>query len=299
LAAADPWLQLQGCIPLLVLGLPLLGSLRHVQSSEELTYVYEDIPPHVRRIAERERHRVELETAREIQASILPELPPQLAGIELAHAYQPATEVGGDFYEVLALDDGRLAVAVGDVAGHGVSSGLVMSMVKSALAVQVTFDPDVSAVFRTLNRMVFQSARRRLLTTLSYAIVDPASRELVYASAGHIFPYRVTALGVVHELEAGEYPLGVRPELAPRVHRERLAPGDYLVLLSDGLVERTPEGSDEPFGFDRLRESLGRHAADGSPQRIVHGLLGDLEEHTGSHPRDDDMTVLVLRMPAA
>ncbi len=147
----------------------------------------------MRRIAERERQRVELETARNIQSSILPQLPDQLNGVELAHTYLPATEVGGDFYDVLALEDGRLAVAVGDVAGHGVSSGLVMSMAKSALAVQVTFDPEVEAVFKTLNRMVFQSARKRLLATLCYALVDPVRREMQFASAGHLFPYRVSS----------------------------------------------------------------------------------------------------------
>jgi hypothetical protein len=298
LAGEDPWLQLQGTIPLVVLALPLLVSVRQLAGGGELAYAYDDVPPHVRRIAERERQRVELETARGIQSSILPDLPPQLAGVEVAHLYRPATEVGGDFYDVLALDDGRLAVAVGDVAGHGVSSGLVMSMVKSALAVQVTFEPDVAAVVARLNRMVYQSARRRLLTTLTYALLDPRRGELTYACAGHIFPYRVTARGQVHELESGDYPLGVRLDVEPRVHRERVEAGDYVVLLSDGLVERSPERSDEPFGYGRLRDSLGRHAG-GGPQALVRGVLGDLERYSGAHPYEDDVTLLVLRLPAA
>ena len=153
LLASTPSMQLQGWLPLLVLALPLLVSIRELHGGREFVYHWEDVPPHVRRIAERERQRVELETARQIQSSILPELPPQLGGVALAHAYLPATEVGGDFYDVLALEDGRVALAVGDVAGHGVSSGLVMSMAKSALAVQVTFNPSVEAVFTTLNRM--------------------------------------------------------------------------------------------------------------------------------------------------
>ncbi|HVS03035.1 MAG TPA: PP2C family protein-serine/threonine phosphatase [Thermoanaerobaculia bacterium] len=294
--AADPRLQLQGWVPLLALALPLLISARQLHGGREFVYHYEEVPPHVRRIAERERQRVELETAREIQSAILPLLPSRLAGFEIAHAYEPATEVGGDFYDVLALEDGRLAVAVGDVAGHGVSSGLVMSMVKSALAVQVTFDPEVHAVFGTLNRMVFQSARRRMLATLSYALLDRERRELVYASAGHILPYRVTAEGRVYELEGGAYPLGVRPTFAPAVRRERMEPGDYLVLLSDGLVEATPEQNDEPFGFERLEESLARHAG-GTPEALMRGLLADLEDHTGGRPREDDVTVVAVRLP--
>jgi len=181
-------LQLHASLALLVTALPLILSVRHLFSAKEFVYRYEDVPPHVRRIAQRERQKVELETARNIQASILPDLPPELQGVQLASSYLPATEVGGDFYDVLALEDGRLALAVGDVAGHGVSSGLVMSMAKSALAVQVTFNPGVEAVFETLNRMVFQSARKRLLATLCYAVLDPQERTLEYASAGHLFP---------------------------------------------------------------------------------------------------------------
>ncbi|HSG40543.1 MAG TPA: SpoIIE family protein phosphatase, partial [Thermoanaerobaculia bacterium] len=195
ITSQDPSLQAHGWSAIVLLAIPLVLSLRALGSGREFVYRYEDVPPHVRRIAERERQRVELETARRIQGSILPDLPPRLAGVDIAHAYLPASEVGGDFYDVLALEDGRLAVAVGDVAGHGVSSGLIMSMAKSALAVQVTFDPEVPEVFRTLNRTVFQTARKRLLATLCYALIDPRRLEMVYACAGHLHPYRITATG--------------------------------------------------------------------------------------------------------
>ncbi len=294
----DPTIQSQGLLALLVLAAPLIVSLRSMGTGDEFVYMYDDIPPHVRRIAERERQRVEIETARNIQSSILPELPPQLNGVEIAHSYLPATEVGGDFYDVLALEDGRLAVAVGDVAGHGVSSGLVMSMARSALAVQVTFDPAVESVFATLNRMVYQSARRRLLSTLVYAILDPERRELTYGSAGHVFPYRVSPDGGVEPLEAGSYPLGVRGEIDVRLRTSKLQVGDAIFMYSDGLVEATPEGSDDQFGFDRLEESLRRHASK-SPMQLRDAVLGDVERFTRTQVRDDDLTVLVLRLPAA
>ena len=294
----EPAIQAHGLAALLVFAAPLIVSARYLGSDEEFVYTYDDVPPHVRRIAERERQRVEIETARNIQSSILPRLPPQLAGVEIAHSYLPATEVGGDFYDVLALEDGRLAVAVGDVAGHGVSSGLVMSMARSALAVQVTFDPTVEAVFATLNRMVFQSARRRLLSTLCYAILDPEQRELYYASAGHVFPYCVSPAGDVEPLEAASYPLGVRGEIDVRTRTAKLQVGDSVFMYSDGLVEATPEGSDEQFGFERLEASLKRHAAK-SPQQLRDAVLADVESFTGRQGRDDDLTVLVLRLPAA
>lgn len=291
----DPWVQLQGVIPLLFAFAPMLVTLRYLRSDREFEYRYDDIPIHVRRIADRERQRVELETARNIQSSILPELPPRLNGIDLAHAYQPATEVGGDFYDVLALEDGRLALAVGDVAGHGVSSGLVMSMAKSALAVQVTFDPQVRSVFGTLNRMVYQSARKRMLTTLVYAVVDPQSRTAEYASAGHLFPYRVKANGGVVALESVAYPLGVRPSLDVTVRSERLDPGDTLFLFSDGVVEARAEDSDTMFGFDRLEQSLRRHAG-GGVSALRDGVLADLNEFTSRASQEDDVTIVVARV---
>jgi len=302
LTARSGAIAAQGWIALALVAAPLLASARYLGSDREFVYRYEDVPPHVRRIAERERQRVELETARRIQSSILPDLPPRLAGVELAHAYLPATEVGGDFYDVLALEDGRLAVAVGDVAGHGVSSGLVMSMAKSALAVQVTFDPDVEAVFRTLNRMVFQTARKRLLTTLSYLLLDPVERKLLYASAGHLFPY-VISRGAVRALESIAYPLGVRGDLEIQARSARLEAGDTLFLFSDGIVEarRTAVYGDgeggEPWGFDRLEESLARHAAR-PVEGLRDGVLADVQRFAGNGPREDDQTILVLRLPA-
>jgi serine phosphatase RsbU (regulator of sigma subunit) len=171
-----------------------------------------------------------------------------------------------------------------------------MSMVRSALAVQVTFDPDVPAVFHTLNRLVFQSARRRLLTTLTYAVLDPQRRQLLYASAGHLFPYRVTRDGKVYELEAGSHPLGVRADVHPAVRLEKLEAGDSVVLLSDGVVEAHPDHTEEPFGFSRLAESLSRHAS-GGPQALLRGVLADLTLYTRGAPREDDVTVVALRLP--
>lgn len=293
--AQDGWVQVQGVIPLLFAFAPMLVTLRYLGSEREFEYHYDDIPVHVRRIADRERQRVELETARNIQSSILPELPPRLNGVDLAHAYQPATEVGGDFYDVLALEDGRLALAVGDVAGHGVSSGLVMSMAKSALAVQVTFDPQVRSVFGTLNRMVYQSARKRMLTTLVYAVIDPRSRTAEYASAGHLFPYRVKANGEVVALESVAYPLGVRPSLDVTVRSEKLDAGDTLFLFSDGVVEGRADDSDVLFGFERLEESLRRHAG-GGVTALRDGVLGDLNDFTRRSAQDDDVTIVVARV---
>jgi hypothetical protein len=297
LLSEDGALRFQAILALAVVALPFLLSMRYLRSEKEFVYRYEDVPPHVRRIADRERQRVELETARKIQSSILPELPPQLSGVQIAHSYLPASEVGGDFYDVLALEDGRLAVAVGDVAGHGVSSGLVMSMAKSALAVQVTFDPEVAAVFQTLNRVVHQTARKRLLlATLIYALLDPRRKELLYASAGHLYPYRVTAEGRVDPLESTSYPLGVRGQLQIDPRMVKLHDGDTLFLFSDGVIEARKEGTEEMFGFDRLEKVLADHAHL-NVEKLRDTVLHEVERFTGHSPREDDQTILVLRLP--
>jgi sigma-B regulation protein RsbU (phosphoserine phosphatase) len=155
----------------------------------------------------------------------------------------------------------------------------------------------VEAVFGTLNRMVYQTARKRLLTTLCYALLDPVRRELVYASAGHLFPYRIGRDGRVEALESVAYPLGVRLELEVATRTARLADGDTVFLCSDGVVEATSRTGDEPFGFARLEQTLSRHCLD-SVEAMRDGVLRDLGRFTGPAPRQDDQTLLVLRVPA-
>ena len=170
-----------------------------------------------------------------------------------------------------------------------------MSMAKSALAVQVTFDPEVEPVFATLNRMVFQSARKRLLATLCYALIDPVRREMFYASAGHLFPYRISLSGDVEALESVSYPLGVRDTIEVRVKAANLDAGDVLFLFSDGVVEAHAEESDDLFGFDRLEESLVKHAP-GGVEALRDGVLADLRKFTSNAPQEDDLTLLILQV---
>ncbi|HUP25996.1 MAG TPA: PP2C family protein-serine/threonine phosphatase [Thermoanaerobaculia bacterium] len=305
LTARDASLELQGWTAVLASAAPLLVGARWLGSTRVYRYQHDDVPPHVRRIAERERQRVELETARRIQSSILPMVPKRVLDFELASIYLPASEVGGDFYDVRELPDGRLALAIGDVAGHGVSSGLVMSMARAALLVQTRFDPEVEGVVHALNRVVCE-AGPRLLTTLCYVVLDPRTRRARFACAGHVWPYRVSRSGEVGALESTAYPLGVRAQLDLDVREHDLHAGDALVLSSDGLVEARRIGGEEPFGYERLEESLRRHAAGGGGgEALLRGLLGDVELFLGagrrveleSVGRDDDLTVLVVTVP--
>ncbi|MEM6793468.1 MAG: PP2C family protein-serine/threonine phosphatase [Acidobacteriota bacterium] len=293
--AAAPSFQLQGWLAVVACTVPLLVGLRHLTGEgPEVVYSFENVPAHVRRIAERERQRLELETAREIQASILPRPPARIGDFEIAHAYLPASEVGGDFFDLRRLEDGRVLVAVGDVAGHGVSSGLVMSMVKAALRVQAEHDPEVPAMMEQLNRLVLgESAPRRLLATLAYGLLDPADGSFTFACAGHPFPYFLAPDGALRELESAAYPLGVRKGCEPRPRREILQPGETLVLYSDGLVEARAEGIEDPFGFPRLERIL-TESVGLEPSAMRDAVLASLRAFTGGVPQDDDLTLLVI-----
>lgn len=303
LSAMDPGLVFQGCAALLLASLPFWVSLRQLGGTKLLHVELDDIPPHVRRIAERERQRLEIETAQRIQSAILPDLPRRVGSLEVAHFYLSASEVGGDFYSLEALADGRVAIAIGDVAGHGVSSGLMMSAARAAFSVQVRADPSVDRVFEALNRVVFASAGKRSITTLCYALFEPGSRTLDLASAGHLYPYRVAFDGTLEVFESTAYPLGVREHLSIEARSFTLETGDSVLFASDGLVEWRRLGGEEPFGFDRLERAL-RAAAGRDAPGLRDTLLGDLERFVGSGqrvdlealPRDDDLTLLVVRL---
>jgi sigma-B regulation protein RsbU (phosphoserine phosphatase) len=236
--------------------------------------------------------------------------------VEVAHFYLSATEVAGDFYLLEAITAqeatpqkagvdtaGRVAIAIGDVAGHGISSGLMMSAARAALQVQLRADPRVERVFEMLNAVVCRSAGQRLLTTLCYALLEPARRRLHFACAGHLYPYRISVDGTVMALESTAYPLGVREQLSLEPRTVELDPGDALLFASDGLVEWRRLGGEEPYGFDRLERAL-RQAANRGAVGLRDAVLADLERFLGSGERvvlerlarEDDLTVLVVKL---
>ncbi len=295
--SADPWLESWAWITLVAILGPALLSLRWLHSNRSFTYSYDvssEIPLNVlQRVAERERQRLELATAKEVQTAILPQVPPELAGLQLAHAYLSASEIGGDFYDVYPLDDDRLAFALGDVAGHGISSGLVMSTVRGALRAHFRFEPKVAKVFESVNGMLFELADRRLLTTLVYGLYDSRTGSLEFASSGHVV-WRLSRDGPMDSWAPKIYPLGARPELRVEIIETRLRVGDTLVLVSDGLIEAAAERTGEPFGYERLESCLESLAPLAAPD-ILAGILTEVSRYLGGREPDDDCTALILQ----
>ncbi len=240
--------------------------------------------------ATRQRVEHELEVARLIQHHFLPRELPDLAGWQIAAYYRPAREVGGDFYDVIPLSDGRVAFVVGDVTDKGVPAALVMSATRSVLRATVQRLIEPGEVLRHVNDHLCPDMPEKMFVTCLYALLDPRSGRFVFANAGHDLPYVKTATGV-NELRARGMPLGLMAGMTYEERETVLAPGDCVLLHSDGIAE-AHDPQRQMFGFPRLKETVGERArrpgADRSRarrHRRVHrpGLRAGGRHHDG-HP---------------
>ena len=247
-------------------------------------------------VRERAQQRVEreLELAHDLQLKLLPR-PSVLQGDALVAARcLPADSVGGDFYTFSRLGRGRVGVMLGDVASHGFSAALVMALVLSAAgihaAASVTPDETLIALLESLRN---ELATTEMYFTVFYGVLDPSTRRLSYASAGHPYAYRVPATGDPERLEATSPPLGLAgPEDIQRRQVE-WDPSDLLCLWTDGLVD-LPDAAGERFGETRLLAEIVARRAE-PPEAIVEAVLAEAARFSAA-PADDDRTLLILRL---
>ena len=244
-------------------------------------------------VAEKERLQSEIEIAASIQRNLLPKEGPHFRGVSFSAHFEPTASIGGDYYDVFNIDKSRLAVAIGDVSGHGLSTGLVMAMVKAAITTLVEEGADETSLFHRLNDLVYRSTERRAFMTLAFTIFDLERGTIRHTNAGHLYPYVLRAGAAPFAIEVPSLPLGVRGEIRTHTEVVELREGDAVVYLSDGIVEAQDEEG-EPFGFDKL-EALLAAATDLSPSVIRDAILKAVAQHSGSRPADDDRTVMVLR----
>jgi serine phosphatase RsbU (regulator of sigma subunit) len=245
-------------------------------------------------VSEKERLQSEIEIAASIQRNLLPKEGPQFRGVSFSAHFEPTTSIGGDYYDVFNLDKSRLAVAIGDVSGHGLSTGLVMAMVKAAITTLVEEGAEETSLFRRLNELVYRSTERRAFMTLAFTIFDLERGTIRHTNAGHLYPYllRDGATAPI-SIECPSLPLGVRGQMTTHTVEVPLQEGDSIVYLSDGIVEAQDENGD-PLGFDQLESLLGA-VSDRSPSTLRDTILEAVARHSGSRPADDDRTVMVLR----
>ncbi|HEX2739385.1 MAG TPA: SpoIIE family protein phosphatase [Rubrobacter sp.] len=242
---------------------------------------------------ERERIEQELRVARLIQQTLLPKELPDLPGYQLAAYYQPAREVGGDFYDFLELDDGRFGLVVGDVTDKGVPAALVMATTRTMLRASAQRLDSPGEVLRRVNDVMVPDIPPNMFVTCLYAILDPETGRLHYANAGHDLPYRrrATTSGA-EELRATGMPLGLLPGMAYEEKEIVLERGESVLFYSDGLVE-AHDPQREMFGFPRLQGLVGAHRSGG--EAMVGFLLSELARFTGDDwEQEDDITLVTL-----
>jgi len=242
-------------------------------------------------IRERERLNQELHVARSIQRTLLPKDLPIFPGWKLAEYYKPAREVGGDFYDFLSFEDGRLGIIIGDVTDKGIPAALVMASTRSMLRSVAQGEGSPGAVLKRVNNLLYQDIPPRMFVTCLYAILDTASGRLIYANAGHDLPY-LSHNGHASELLATGMPLGLMPDMSYEEKEATLVPGDSILFYSDGLVE-AHDPKRAMFGFPRLMTLLEEHP-DNTP--VIDYLLSKLDEFTGpGWEQEDDVTMVSLQ----
>ena len=246
-------------------------------------------------IRERERIEQELRVARRIQQASLPKEVPTLEDWEITPHYQPAREVGGDFYDFLTLPNRHLGLVVGDATGKGVPAALVMAAARSMLRALAQSSDSPGEVLVRVNDVLCPDIPSGMFVTCFYGILDPESGRLSYANAGHNLPCSRRHDGQADELRARGMPLGIMPRMDYEEKETTLETGVSTLFYSDGLVE-AHDSRGEMFGFPRLRALVAEHGEESS---LGDSLLEELYSFVGEGwEQEDDITLLTLRRTA-
>jgi len=251
-------------------------------------------PPFIRRLEEERRVRYEMGLLARMQVGLLPTHLPQIEGWEIAARSLLATEAGGDLYDFLQADAGRLWIAAGDVAGHGYSCAIVHAMTTAALASLVTPERTPSEVLGLVDKVLRRGGHRNF-TSLALLLLDTATGKALLSNAGHPYPLALSA-GEVSEIEISGLPLGQGPARQYEDISVQIPLGGVLVFCSDGLFEAVDWDSN-PYGFDRPQEVL-RTLENHTAEEIVEALLHDWQKHLRSEAPPDDTTVVVIKRVA-
>ncbi len=245
---------------------------------------------------ERERFTRELQLAREIQQRFQPTSAPPVAGYELQGISFPCFEIGGDYYDFIQREDGRLVIALGDVSGKGTAAALLMSSLHAAIHAHASSNNSLSDTISIVNRYLAANIPPNRFITLFYAELDPQTGALSFLNAGHNPPLIVHAAGTMEQLAAGGLPLGIMPDASFREGRTQLQPGDALVIYSDGVTETAnPQG--EEFGATRLYEVVARHL-DASAASLRDHIESAISKFAQGTAASDDITLVIVKRQA-
>ncbi len=244
---------------------------------------------------ELERKVYELEIARGIQKSFLPEAPPEIKGIELAALNSPAREVGGDFYDFIPVSAGRWGLVIADVSGKGVPAALFMALSRTLIRSNAARNPSVSEAIQRANVMIAEDDRANMFVTLFYGILDAGEKFLTYINAGHCPPlvFRGGA-GDFVSLRANGLPLGVMPDIELEEKEISLQEGDIVVFYTDGVTEAINEKK-EQFGRERLIRIVEK-ARNLPAQELIQRIEHEVSVFSRGQPQFDDLTLMILKV---
>jgi phosphoserine phosphatase RsbU/P len=274
-----------------------LRTLQSVAAQTGLTLeVVELVRTLAREAAQRERMNREVEIAREVQQRLFPQRIPEIAGVGLAGMCRPASEVGGDYYDLIEMEDGHLGFAIGDVSGKGISASLIMASLRASLRGLILNDPgDLAQMMQKVNRLVYEASSSSRYATFFFAVLDPQTREFRYVNAGHNPPVLVKQLsGELRRLEACGPVVGLLPFAAYQTGSLILEPGDLLIAYTDGISEAMT-AEDEEWGETRMLEAVPRWPA-ASAAEVLEQVFRAADEFTAGAEQHDDMTLLVMKL---
>ena len=250
-------------------------------------------------IADRVTMKRDLEIARDIQTWLLPGEPPQIPGIEIAYSTRPANTVAGDYYDVFPRpgktpEDGRVLLAVADVAGKSIPAAMLMATFQASLKTLSTTAASLPELALGMNQYACSNSKGgQRFTTAFLGEYDPGRRILSYINAGHNNPILRRSDGTIERLDVGGLPLGIQAEAKYQAASVVLSPGDWLVIFTDGLVEAVNAPGEE-YGEQRLFNVLQAGAA-ATPGELLKRMMADLDLFVGQTPQHDDVTCLLVK----
>lgn len=243
------------------------------------------------------RMKKELDSAKEIQLSMLPESNSNINGIDISGTSVPASEVGGDYFDYFKISDTKLGVFICDVSGHGVASGLMLSGLRSCMHLILEDENDPQIVMEKLNRMVRKTQQRKMFVTAVFAMIDTEKNKCKLFNAGHLPPYKISASSSdIFKIKKHGITLGAVDSISVPNHEAEVVfdfnPGDKIVFYTDGLNEAMNAAKAE-YGFDRIEKVLYQNT-DKSPSELIELLVNDVRSYIGNNEQIDDLTILII-----
>ncbi len=248
-------------------------------------------------LARRDQIERDLRMARQIQRSLLPAKPPEVTGLDFAVHYEPAHQIGGDFYDFIWHDPSHLGLCVGDVSGKAISAALYMARLTSELKSRAAIARTPARLLRRVNQEMVSLGDDGMFATLVYCMYDLEQRTITFTNAGHCLPLlrRDDHVFPLEAEKAHVQPLGVTPDMEAGEAKVQLHTGDMLIMVSDGIIEAR-DGKGNEYGLLRLQRRI--KTARGGAEDIIKAILADVDTHTGGTAQSDDMTIVAMAIDA-